>query len=311
MLARMRTSSVPTLLLVLAFACGGQTPPVEHAEPEARFENVVTGDLDAALAGAWRADDRGRDSSRHPKETLEFFGLRPDMTVVEVWPGGGWYTRVLAPTLRDHGTLISGGIDPTDERRGQYERNFRAMVASHPELYDQIELKILHPGNMLADVPDGSVDMVLTFRSIHNFIRSEGHNVADYFSAVARVLKPGGVFGVVQHRAHEDHPEARTGESGYVSESYVIELAEAAGLVLDARSEINANPRDTHLHPEGVWSLPPVMRGEGMTEQERTDIGESDRMTLRFVRPSTNDGNQGSGPAAPAAPAEEEIETTP
>jgi predicted methyltransferase len=246
---------------------------------------VTTGDLDAALAGTWRDADRARDAARHPGETLRFFGIEPTMTVVECWPGGGWYTRILAPLLRDHGRLISGGIPLGDERRGQYEQNFRTMVAAHPELYDQIQLATLHPGDFLDDVPSESVDAVLTFRSVHNWIRSEGHNPSDYFAAVARVLRPGGVLGVVQHRAPDDHPAARDGTTGYVSEARVLELAQAAGLVLEARSELNANPRDDHDHPEGVWSLPPASRGEGMTPEEREAIGESDRMTLRFRKP--------------------------
>lgn len=286
--------TLPTKPLVFLLAmwpsalsgCGAAPPPSTEIETSETY-TVVTGDLEAALAGPWRDQDRTRDEWRHPRETLTFFGVEPGMTVVECWPGGGWYTRILAPLLRDHGRLISGGIPVDDPQRGQYERGFRDMVASHPELYDQIQLATLHPGNFLNDVPDASVDMVLTFRSAHNWIRSEGHDPDDYFEAIARVLRPGGVLGIEQHRAPDDLPEARDGSTGYVSEAMIIELATAAGLVLEARSEINANPRDDHRHPDGVWSLPPTMRGEGMTTEERLAIGESDRMTLRFRKPLT------------------------
>lgn len=284
------------LVLIFALACGGASTPVETPETPTRYEVPASPDLQTVLAAPWRDGDRARDGQRHPAETLAFFGLEPDMTVVECWAGGGWYTRILAPYLRDRGKLISGGLDPEDERRGQYERNFRAMLERHPELYDQVEVRTLHPGNFLDGVPDESVDLVLTFRSVHNWIRSEGHDPNDYFGAAARVLKPGGVLGVVQHRAHEDMEEARTGTTGYVAESYVIELAERAGLVLDDRSEVNANPRDTHMHEGGVWSLNPVGRGGAYTAQERDALGESDRMTLRFRKPEAL-------PAAEAAPA--------
>lgn len=286
-LAHLRSRALPLLVSSsLLFGCGGAgTPATDTPDGPATPYTVTTGDLEAALAGTFRDADRARDVYRHPRETLTFFGIEPDMTVVECWPGGGWYTRILAPLLRDHGRLISGGLPLDDPRRGQYERSFRAMVAAHPELYDQIQLATLHPGDFLEAVPDASVDAVLTFRSVHNWIRSEGHDPNDYFRAIHRVLRPGGVLGVVQHRAPDDLPEARDGTTGYVSEARVIELALAAGLTLEARSELNANPRDTHRHPEGVWSLPPVMRGEGMTRAEREAIGESDRMTLRFRKP--------------------------
>ncbi len=268
------------LCLTALTGCGGS----QATQPAPTRYDVQSGSLDAALAGPWRHADRARDPYRRPRETLSFFGITPEMTVVECWPGGGWYTRILAPLLRDHGRLISGGVLESDAQRGQFERNFRAMVAQHPELYDQIQLETLHPGDFLEGVPDQSVDMVLTFRSVHNWIRTEGHDPRDYFRAIARVLRPGGVLGVVQHRAPEGFAAARTGTTGYVSESYVIELATEAGLTLEARSDLLRNPRDDHQHPGGVWALLPVARGDGLSAEERERIGESDRMVLRFVR---------------------------
>jgi len=295
-------------LVVVALACGGSTPQAETpVEPET-YE-ITTGDIQAALDGPQRSEaDRARDRYRHPAETLAFFGLEPSMTVVEVWPGGaGWYTKILAPVMRDHGRLILGTIDPEDERRGQYPQRWAAAMAEHPEVYDQVERSIFHADRMMEDVPDGSVDLVLSFRSAHNWIRSEGHDPQQYVNHIARVLRPGGVFGIVQHRAPADHPEATTGEAGYVSEELVISWATNAGLVLDERSEINANPADTHDHPNGVWSLPPSLR-DG--DESLREVGESDRMTLRFRKPETATAQPAPEEPAPE-PAAETVEELP
>ena len=286
----------PFLLLVSLAACGAS--PASPAETGTTTDlsvdssddasppfDVATGDVTAALAGDHRTDaDRTRDVHRHPAETLAFFGFDPAMTVVEIWPGGGWYTKVLAPALRDHGTLIAATLDPGDTSfRGRFGREFRGALEEHPEVYDQVQPRVLFPTDFMTDVEDGSVDLVLSFRSAHNWIRWEGHTPEPYFAAIARVLRPGGTFGIVQHRAPEGLEHGEDGTVGYLTEALIIRLAEEAGLRLDERSEMNANPRDTHDHPEGVWSLPPVLRGG--PDEALMAIGESDRMTLRFVKP--------------------------
>lgn len=273
------------LLLSLASCGGASSAPVSEPREETHFD-VPTGDVAAALAGVHRTDaERARDRYRHPEETLAFFGLEPAMTVVEIWPGGGWYTSVLAPVLRDHGRLVAATLDPEDETfRGRFGRDFRERLAAHPEVYDQVEPVVLYPGNFMDDVPDGSVDMVLSFRSAHNWIRWGGEGAPPYLAAIARVLRPGGVFGIVQHRAPPGTEHGEDGTIGYLTEERVIALATAAGLELAERSEINANADDTHEHPSGVWSLPPTLRGPDRDAHHA--IGESDRMTLRFIKPA-------------------------
>lgn len=279
----------PTKLLFVLFAtaCGG-SQTIETTPHTRVIYDVPSGDLRAAIAGNHRsAEERARDVYRKPAETLEHFGVRADMTVLEIWPGGGWYTKILAPYLRDHGRLITANMDPEDDTfRGRFARNFDAMLDEHPELYDQVERRVLWPGKLLEGVPDQSVDFVLSPRTTHNWIRNEGHSAADYFAAVFRVLKPGGTLGIIQHRAPEGTEHGEDGTIGYLTESFVIGLAEAAGFELAERSELHANEADTHDHPNGVWSLPPVLRGGDENRDAFVAIGESDRMTLTFRRPA-------------------------
>jgi predicted methyltransferase len=236
-------------------------------------------------------ENRARDVYRHPVETLEFFGLRPDQTVVEISPGaGGWYTEILAPYLRERGRLYAAGFerDPEPGPAREYQlrgaQGFANKLAERPDLYDRVVVTELGPRRQEI-APPGSADLVLTFRNVHGWM---GGGYADkVFAAAYRALKPGGVLGVVEHRADPDKPQDPQARSGYVREDVVIALAEKAGFKLDARSEINANPRDTRDHPMGVWTLPPTLR---MGEQDRDKylaIGESDRMTLRFVKPTS------------------------
>lgn len=225
-----------------------------------------------------------RNRYRHPVETLMFFGIRPDMTVVEVSPGGGgWYTEILAPFLRDEGTYYAGSYDPQSERE-YYRRNaarYEEKLAAHPEHYDRVKVTIFDPPGQVDPAPAGSADLVLTFRNTHNWLRNEGAAEAA-FHGFYRMLRPGGVLGVVQHRARPGTP--LDAAKGYVTEAKVIELAEAAGFRLAASSEINANPKDTADHPEGVWTLPPALRLKEVDRDRYIAIGESDRMTLKFVR---------------------------
>jgi predicted methyltransferase len=239
--------------------------------------------IDHELAGPQRNEaDRARDPWRHPKETLLFFGLRPEMTVIEITPNPGWYTKVIAPLLRDQGRYIAAlpakGADEYSERELQ---QFNALLAAWPGSFAKVETAAFLPGQPIA--PEGSVDMVVTFRNIHNWMARDAASAA--FESMYRALKPGGVLGVVEHRGNPALPQDPRAQSGYVNQDYAIKLIEKAGFKLVATSEINANPKDTKDYPRGVWTLPPTL-GEGERDRARFQaIGESDRFTLKFVKP--------------------------
>src|SRR6185295_16936235 len=247
---------------------------------------ATSGALDGVLAGNQRsAENRARDVYRHPKETLLFFGLRPEMKVVEIWPDpGGWYTEVIAPLVREKGKYYAAVLDAAPGNANQEKRvaDFRAKLAGRPDLYDRVEVAVLsESGKDL--VPPASVDMVLTFRNIHNWMargKAEQH-----FAAMFRALKPGGTLGVVEHRGNAAKPQDPQARSGYVNEQYAIDLIEAQGFKLVAKSEINANPKDTKDYEQGVWTLPPVYRLGDKDREKYAAVGESDRFTLRFVKP--------------------------
>jgi predicted methyltransferase len=236
--------------------------------------------LRALADGAHRSpENRARNVYRHPVETLEFFGLKPNQTVVEVFPGtGGWYTEILAPYLREQ--------DPAPGPSRDYMLKgiaaFADKLKARPDLYDRVKVTELGPARQEI-APDGSADLVLTFRNTHNWMM--GGYADKAFVSFYRALKPGGVLGVVEHRGRTDQPQDPKAQSGYVREDTVIALAKAAGFVLDAKSEINANPRDTKDYPQGVWTLPPSLRLGEVDREKYLAIGESDRMTLRFVKP--------------------------
>ena len=239
------------------------------------------------LAGEHRsAQNKARDKYRHPAETLAFFGLRPDSTVMEIWPGEGWYTEIIAPYVRGNGRFIAAGFDPDSEI--EFVRNgaakYKAKLDANPELYDHVELAVLMPPDKLELAPPDSIDLILTFRSIHNWMPRGSQDAV--IAAMYRALKPGGIVGVEEHRGIASEPQDPEAKTGYVNQDYAISLFEKAGFVLDATSEINANPADTKNYPEGVWTLPPTLR---MGEENRDTylaIGESDRFTLRFMKPA-------------------------
>ncbi|MFC3814220.1 class I SAM-dependent methyltransferase [Lysobacter sp. GCM10012299] len=240
--------------------------------------------LDAALAGSIR-DPRNvaRDQYRHPRETLTFFGVAPQQTVIEITPGAGWYSEILAPYLKDGGHYVAAVWDDaiTGQPKYRYDLNktLRAKFAGNAAAYGTPEVRVFDP-----KAPNfgraGSADTVLTFRNAHNWV-SDG-NAETYFKAFYDVLKPGGVLGVVDHRAKPGTDLAKQKESGYLTQDLVIQLAQGAGFVLEEKSEINANPKDTTDHPNGVWTLPPVNRHDAADDAKYKAIGESDRMTLRF-----------------------------
>ncbi|MEM7027132.1 MAG: methyltransferase [Pseudomonadota bacterium] len=240
---------------------------------------------DAVNAKHRNADNVIRDQYRHPAETLEFFGISPDMYVLEILPGRGWYTEILAPLLKENGqlTLASFGADHPNNYLKNIHNSFAELLQSSPELYGKTKMVVFEKDKQyLAEVPDNSQDMILTFRSTHNWIRYGG--IESIYQAIYRVLKKGAVLGVVQHRANAGSDSNETAQKGYVTEEYLINLLEGMGFELAAKSEINANPKDTKDYKDGVWTLPPSLRAKDGNEEKYKAIGESDRMTLRFIK---------------------------
>lgn len=242
--------------------------------------------LQAAVAAPTRTEkNRARDVYRHPYETLSFFGIEPDDTVVEIWPGGGWYTEILAPYLASGGGRLilatpDGGFGGVSKLR-----------EANPALYGNLTA-ITFPAfdAGAARLPDGTADAVLTFRNVHNWrMGYRREDKADYsaeaFRQIYAMLKPGGVLGIVDHRLPETASDEREKNSGYIKESTVKRLAEQAGFQLVAESAVNANPKDTADWPDGVWTLPPTLALKDQDRDKYLAIGESDRMTLKFVKP--------------------------
>lgn len=243
--------------------------------------------LDGVINSEHRAEvNRARDKYRHPQQTLSFFGLKPSMTVVEIWPGQGWYSEILAPWIKQGGgQFIAAGFPQYvgPKWRQNMQRDYQTWLAKAPEYYDQVSVVEIGPPDFWHIGPDESVDAVLTFRNVHNWVK--GGYEAEMFNAMFRVLKKGGILGVTDHRALADTDMDTMKQTGYLTEQLVINLAKQAGFMLEASSQINANPLDSTQHPKGVWTLPPTLR---LGEQDRAHylaIGESDRMTLRFRKP--------------------------
>jgi predicted methyltransferase len=298
-----RSGSLMALYFACATAaCGGsaptpQTPPPAPAtavpapvsgspSPAADVTPPADAPIRDALANPARTDkERARDAARHPAETLAFFGVREDSTVVELWPGGGYYTAILAPLLAAHGKLAPTHFDPKGDPKSEDTQDAQYLLdrlAKTPAVFGHVmPQRIALP--QLSFGPDGSADFVLTFRNVHNWI--EAGYADKVFAAAARVLKPGGILGVEEHRGKPGMTVKEISRSGYVPEDTVVQLAQAAGLRLAGRAEINANPKDTKDYPHGVWSLPPTFAGKDVDRERYAQIGESDRMTLRFVKP--------------------------
>jgi predicted methyltransferase len=259
----------------------------------AEMEPMALAKLDAVIAGGHRSEaSTARDKYRHPKETLAFFGMTPDMTVLEVIPAGGWFTEILAPYLRDSGKLYVTGGDPNLVAQRAQNAGVLQRFARDPNLYD----KVRFTGDYLMPelrLPPGGADMIVTFRNVHNLVWFK--IAAQWFNDWYALLKPGGVLGVEEHRWPEGRPNTdkpvtpfNAPDNGYMTESAVIALAANAGFRLAARSDINANPLDTRDYRQGVWALPPTLIG-GEDDPDRARykaIGESDRMTLKFIKPA-------------------------
>jgi predicted methyltransferase len=243
--------------------------------------------LDQAANGSHRpAENIARNVWRHPIETLSFFGIRDDMTVVEVWPGGdGWYTEILAPYLRDKGKLYAANYDGSTgvEYFIKAEKAFKDKLAANPAVYDKVVVTALMPPAKLEAAPPGSADLVVTFRNLHNWVRDDKAEVM--FKAMYDALKPGGVLGLVAHRGSDDMVGPEAAKTGYLAESEALRVATAAGFKFVEKSDINANPKDTKDHEGGVWSLPPNFRLGDKDRAKFAAIGESDRMTMKFVKP--------------------------
>lgn len=247
----------------------------KNSEPK----STLPDSLQAAISSPERTPEFAlRDRYRHPYETLTFFGLKKNMTVVEVWPSGGWYTEILAPYLVSEGKYIIA--DPDADPKG-YTTPRKAWLAARPEIAKKVSSTVFMPNDSIKLAEDQSVDMILTFRNVHNWLPSD--NQAAAFRVFYKALKPGGVLGVVDHRANTKYKFKP--ENGYVLENDVVKLAEKAGFRLEAKSEVNANPLDKTDHKDGVWMLPPRLRVPEADKAKYLAIGESDRMTLKFVKP--------------------------
>jgi len=251
-------------------ACAGITSDESASAPSAQST------LAAAIASPTRTPANiARDRYRNPRETLSFFGVRPNATVVEVAPGGGWYTEILAPYL------ATGRYYAVASERGLGGLN--KLKAANPAVYGNVLTASFPAKAGETRVPDGVADTVLTFRNVHNWHMAG--NAQDAFNQMYAMLKPGGTLGVVEHRLPENMPSSMEMKSGYMKKSSVLAFAKAAGFRLDAESQINANPRDTHDYPKGVWTLPPNYAEGDKDRAKYAAIGESDRMTLRFIKP--------------------------
>jgi predicted methyltransferase len=262
------------LASTIVFGCGGSQSASTNSPTtmSAAFPKGV--DTDAKITWALSdplrdANAKKRDVYRHPRETLTFFGLKDNMHVIELWPGSGWYTEILAPILAEHGQLTV--TDAPNKK-----------IASHPETFGHLDIKSASPNNINLG-PDESADMVVTFRNMHNWVGA--HIEGQMLAAVFKVLKHGGVFGMTDHRAKADADPSKAGDTGYLREDWAIKTVEAAGFKLAEKSEINANPKDTKDYPGGVWNLPPVLRAGATDRAKYEAIGESDRMTLKFIKP--------------------------
>lgn len=240
----------------------------------------------AVDAPSRRPQNRDRDMYRNPQETLEFFGIEPEMTVVEVWPGAGWYSEIIAPFLAAEGTFYAAHFpEDTDSDFYRTARGNYLDFLNTSNVYANVQVTEFDPGNAHDIAPEGSADMVLTFRNLHNWYMRDGEEgLEQAMDAFYQALRPGGVLGVVDHRLPEDRDDEDAETSGYIKQSWVVEAAERAGFELEDESDINANPDDTADHDDGVWALMPTLRG-GDPDGSLMEVGESDRFTLKFRKP--------------------------
>ena len=291
--ARLLSAALLIACLGVSAAATAQVASAESVQPDQPTDILVpptsasdftASELDSVLAGDWRSPaNRDRDQYRHPKATLQFLGVRPDQTVIEITPGGGWYSEILAPLLRDNGHYIAAEQAPKGD--GEASRNSSALqrkFAADPTHYDHAKVIQFNRAAPVLGAP-GSADEVLTFRNVHNWVMAD--TAPAMFKAFFAVLRPGGMLGVVDHRADESASLDSVKQSGYLPTSFVVKLATDAGFRLEQSSEINANAKDTKGYAKGVWTLPPTLTLGQQDREKYLAIGESDRMTLRFVKP--------------------------
>lgn len=265
------------LATALALVCVSAAGAKSDSQATQKLRAVVNSDLRSPA-------NKARDPYRHPVETLSFFGLRPDMTVVELWPFGGWYTEILAPYLREHGKLYAAAMDPASTSKNdlKYNSDLQAMFAAHPAVFDKVQVTVLAPTRMQI-APDGAADLVVTFRNIHNWAWAGIDR--QVFEAAFRALKPGGILGVEEHRNDDPNFAPHKPPSAYVGEKWAIGMIESVGFKYVGDSDINRNPKDTKDYPKGVWTLPPFYAEGDQDRAKYAAIGESDRFTLKFVKP--------------------------
>lgn len=296
----MKTYIIPLCAIFVLAACTKQPEPVQPAAappppvvadqpanppPPQSAQELFGGKIDQVLAGAWREPaNKARDQYRHPKQTLEFFGLKPGMSLIEITPGEGWYAEILAPLFKGDGSYTAAITKPSKPKTeaAQDKTGLHVLFAANPAEY--ADAKIVEFDRTAPNFGSpASADAVVTFRNAHNWVM--GDTAPAMFKAFFDVLKPGGVLGVIDHRATPGADLEKIKKSGYLPEEYVIKLATDAGFKLEAKSDINANPKDDHDHPKGVWTLPPSLQLGDKDKDKYLAIGESDRMTLRFVKP--------------------------
>ncbi|HET8942578.1 MAG TPA: methyltransferase [Rudaea sp.] len=299
----MKMYTLPLCMFLALSACSQQPAPTapaavppppavadqpDNPPPPQSADQLFATKLDQVLAGSWReAANTARDQYRHPKQTLEFFALKPGMHVIEITPAAGWYAEILAPLMKDDGSYTAAIYKSSkpDDYPARQEAALKKTMAAHPLQFAAAKVEQFSPDNPAFGAPD-SADMVLTFRNVHNWVM--GDYAPAMFKAFFDVLKPGGVLGVVDHRATPGTDLDKIKNTGYLPEDFVIKLATDAGFKLAAKSDINANPKDDHNHPKGVWTLPPSLRLGDTDKDKYLAIGESDRMTLRFVKPEAD-----------------------
>ena len=281
----MKKLLVTLSVLALAAGCMSKQKRQEVAVAKATVEfGPLPTTLEEAVSSNRRTpENTARDKYRHPVETLKFFGIKPNMTVVEIWPSAGWYTEIIAPYLATNGKYIAATFDATTPYMSEYDKKMKRWLDNHADVASKITVTNFMPPDRTEIAPAGTADMVVTFRNVHNWTGKKAEQAA--FNAFYKALKPGGILGVEEHRSKKGTKFNPDDKSGYVPTSYVIKIAQKAGFRLVAKSEINANPADTKDYPEGVWTLPPSLKLGDKDREKYLAIGESDRMTLKFMKP--------------------------